>query len=243
MNLFNSANGEDTLFYSTFEAYKAQVAQSDVDTTTYKAYGYSDEQIETELIKAQNKKSELYYSALQSAENAKKDIKNQIDSIEAQMSAIGSGKNEYEIKATSTGRLHLLSDYKKGMVVQAASPVAQVTPENADTIVEAYVSTSDMARLKENDEVQIEVNGLSQTVYGNIEGTVYKIDSNVTTMESENGNTQVFKVRVLPETDYLISKNGDKVNLANGMSVEARIIYDRLTYFDYALEKMGVKYR
>ena len=243
VNLFNSANGEDTLFYSTFEAYKAQVAQSDVDTTTYKAYGYSDEQIETELIKAQNKKSELYYSALQSAENAKKDIKNQIDSIEAQMSAIGSGKNEYEIKATSTGRLHLLSDYKKGMVVQAASPVAQVTPENADTIVEAYVSTSDMARLKENDEVQIEVNGLSQTVYGNIEGTVYKIDSNVTTMESENGNTQVFKVRVLPETDYLISKNGDKVNLANGMSVEARIIYDRLTYFDYALEKMGVKYR
>ena len=91
--------------------------------------------------------------------------------------------------------------------------------------------------------MQIEVNGLSQTVYGNIEGTVYKIDSNVTTMESENGNTQVFKVRVLPETDYLISKNGDKVNLANGMSVEARIIYDRLTYFDYALEKMGVKYR
>jgi hypothetical protein len=32
-----------------------------------------------------------------------------------------------------------------------------------------------MARLKENDEVQIEVNGLSQTVYGNIKGTVYMI--------------------------------------------------------------------
>lgn len=159
------------------------------------------------------------------------------------MSVIGSGKSEYEIKATSTGRLHLLSDYKKGMVVQAASPVAQITPENANTIVEAYVSTSDMARMKENDEVQIEVNGLSQTIYGNIKGTVYKIDSNVTSMEGENGNTQVFKVRILPETDYLISKSGDKVNLANGMTVEARIIYDKLTYFDYALEKMGVKYR
>lgn len=243
VNLFNSADGEDTLFYSTFETYKAQVAQSDVDTTTYKAYGYSDEQIEAELVKAQSKKSELYYAALQSAENAKKDIKNQLDSIDAQMSVIGSGKSEYEIKATSTGRLHLLSDYKKGMVVQAASPVAQITPENANTIVEAYVSTSDMARMKENDEVQIEVNGLSQTIYGNIKGTVYKIDSNVTSMEGENGNTQVFKVRILPETDYLISKSGDKVNLANGMTVEARIIYDKLTYFDYALEKMGVKYR
>ena len=242
-NLFDSANGEDTLFYSTFEAYKSQIAQSEVDTTTYKAYGYTDEQIEAELVKAQGKKAEIYYTALQSAENSKKEIKNQLDSINSQLSAIGTGKDEYEIKATSTGVLHLLSDYKKGMVVQAAAPIATITPENAQTLVEAYVSTSDMARMKEGDEVQMEVSGLSQTVYGNVKGTVYKIDSNVTTMENSEGNTQVFKVRILPETDYLISKSGDKVNITNGMTVEARVIYDKLTYLDYVLEKIGVKYR
>ncbi|MCM1499744.1 MAG: HlyD family efflux transporter periplasmic adaptor subunit [Clostridium sp.] len=242
-NLFDAGNSEDTLYYSTFESFKAQIAQSEVDTTTYKAYGYTDEQIEAELVKAQEKKSELYYSALQSAENAKKEIMNQLESVNAQLSAVGNGKNEYEVKATSTGRLHLLSDYKKGMVVQTASPVATITPENADTIIEAYVSTADMARMQEDDEVQIEVNGLSQTVYGNIAGTVQRIDSNVTAMESENGNTQMFKVRILPESDYLVSKSGEKVNLANGMTVEARIVYDKLTYFNYLLEKMGVKYR
>lgn len=242
-NLFDSGNSEDTLYYSTFESYKAQVAQSEVDATTYKAYGYTDEQIEAELVKAQGKKSEIYYSALQSAENAKKEINNQLESVKSQLSAVGNGKDEYEVKATSTGRLHLLSDYKKGMVVQTATPVATITPEHADTIIEAYVSTADMARMQEEDEVQIEVNGLSQTIYGNIEGMVQRIDSNVTTMEGGNGNTQMFKVRILPDSDYLVSRSGEKVNLANGMTVEARIVYDKLTYFDYLLEKMGVKYR
>ena len=101
-----------------------------------------------------------------------------------------------------------------------------------------------MARMHVEDLVQIEVNGLSQSIYGNIEGTVERIDSNVTTVEGgESGSSQVFKVRILPDMNYLISKDGDKVNLANGMTVEARIIYDKLTYFDYMLEKLGVKYR
>ena len=242
-NLFDASNEEDTLYYSIYESYKAQVVQNEVDTSTYKAYGYTDEQIEAELVKAQGKKSELYYTALQSAENAKSEISNQLVSVEAQLSAIGNGKNEYEVKATSTGRLHLLSEYKKGMVVQTATPVAIITPENANTIIEAYVSTADMARMQVGDEVQIEVNGLSQTIYGNIKGVVQQIDSNVTTMEGENGNTQMFKIQILPEVDYLISKSGDKVNLANGMTVEARVIYDKLTYFDYVLEKLGVKYK
>ena len=215
-----------------------------MDTTTYKAYGYTDEQIESELVKAQGKKSELYYTAIQSAENAKKEITNQLETVNAQLSAVSSGQNAYEVKATSTGRLHMLSDYKKGMVVQTASPVATITPENADTVIEAYVSTADMARMQLDDTVQIEVNGLSQTIYGNLTGSVQRIDSNVTTMESgESGNTQMFKIRILPETDYLVSKSGEKVNLANGMTVEARIIYDKLTYFNYFLEKLGVKYK
>lgn len=242
-NLFDAGNSEDTLYYSTFETYKSQVAQSEVDATTYSAYGYTDEQIEHELTKAQEKKSELYYTALQSAENAKKEIENQLENVKAQLSAIGNGQNEYQIKATSTGKLHLLSDYKKGMVIQTASPVAVISPENADTIIEAYVSTADMARMNTGDDVQIEVSGLSQTIYGNINGTVQQIDSNVTTIENENGNSQMFKIRILPETEYLVSKGGDKVNLANGMTVEARITYDRLTYFDYLLEKLGVKYK
>lgn len=240
-NYFDASDPEDELYYSTYEAYKSQVAQNTFDGSAYQAYGYSEEQIQTEMEKNQGKIAEIYYSAIQSAENIKKEAKQQIDSIDAQLAAVGSGQAEYSVKAPGTGVLHLLADYKKGMVVQTGSAVATITPENSEVIVEAYVSTSDMARMEEGDKVQLAVDGLIQSIYGNITGTVETIDSNLTSMEGENGqSSSVFKIRIKPNSDYVVSKSGRKVNLSNGMTVEARITYDEVTYFNYVLEKLGL---
>lgn len=240
-NYFDASDPEDELYYSTYEAYKSQVAQNTFDASTYQAYGYSEEQIQTEMEKNQGKIAEIYYSAIQSAESIKKEAKQQIDSIDAQLAAVGSGQAEYSVKAPGTGVLHLLADYKKGMVVQTGSAVATITPENSEVIVEAYVSTSDMARMEEGDKVQLAVDGLIQSIYGNITGTVETIDSNLTSMEGENGqSSSVFKIRIKPNSDYVVSKSGRKVNLSNGMTVEARITYDEVTYFNYVLEKLGL---
>ena len=240
-NYFDASEAEDELYYSTFEAYKAQVTQNAFDASMYQAYGYSDEQIENELEKNQGKISEIYYSAIQSAENMVKEAQTQIDAINAQLSAIGSGQDEYGVKAASSGILHLLADYKSGMVVQTGSAVGTITPENAEVLIEAYVSTADMARMEEGDKVELAVDGLVQSVYGNISGTVKNIDSNVTSIEGENGSSSsVFKIKVEPGEDYVVSKSGKKVNLSNGMTVEARITYDEVTYFDYILEKLGL---
>lgn len=243
-NYFDGANPEDSLYYSTYEVYQSQVRQSTVDTSTYKSYGYSDEQIQNELLKNEGKVTELYYSAIQSAENSISECELQIASIDSQLSAIGSGQSSYGVRASGSGVLHMLADYKPGMVVQTASAVATITPENAGTIIEAYVSTADMARMKEGDHVDLTVDGLNQSIYGTIEGTVIQIDSNVTSMDGENGSTtQVFKIKVQPESNYVISRSGDKVNLANGMTVQARIEYDKVTYFHYVLEKVGLLVR
>ena len=58
----------------------------------------------------------------------------------------------------------MLADYKSGMVVQTGSTIGAITPENSNRVIEAYVSTMDMARMKEGDMVQIVVDGLSQSV-------------------------------------------------------------------------------
>ncbi len=243
-NYFDAGCPEDELYYSTYEVYKSQISQNTFDGSTYQVYGYSDEQIERELIKNQEKRAEIYYSAIQSAENSIKDAQLQIASIDAQLAAVGSGQLEYSVKASCTGILHMLADYKVGMVVQIGSAVATITPENSGVIVESYVSTADMARMEEGNSVQIAVDGLIQSVYGNITGTVVSIDSNLTSLEGEGGqNNSVFKIKVRPDADYLISKSGKKVNLANGMTVENRITYDEVTYFDYALEKLGLLVR
>ena len=243
-NYFDGTDPEDTLYYSSFEAYQSQVAQNRFDASTYKAYGYSDEQIQAEMEKNQGKVTEIYYSAIQSAENAIQEATKQIASIDAQLLAIQSGQTEYRVRAASAGTLHMLADYKAGMVVQTGSAVATITPENGEVLIEAYVSTADMARMEEGEPVQLAVNGLVQSVYGTIDGTVAHIASNVTSMEGEQGESNpVFRVQITPDTDYLVSRTGRKVSLKNGMSVEARIRYDEVTYFNYVLEKLGLLVR
>lgn len=138
----------------------------------------------------------------------------------------------------------MLGNYKSGMVVQTTTTVATITPENSQRFLEAYVSTSDMARMHEGDSVQVVVDGLSQNVYGTISGTVSRIDSNVTTQESSDGSAnQAFKVMIVLDQDYVLSREGDKVDITNGMTAVARIQYDKVTYFNYVLEKLGIKTR
>lgn len=243
-NYFNPSNTADELYYSSYEAYKSQIAQNTLDTSTYKAYGYTDEQIENELIKNQGKISEIYYSAIQETENAISEAELQIASIDSQLSAIKSGQSAYEVKAATSGVLHLLGNYKKGMVVQTTTTIATITPENSERVIEAYVSTADMARMNANDPVQIVIDGLSQNVYGTITGAVKQIDSNVTTQQDADGaTTQVFRVLINMDNDYVVSRTGDKVNIVNGMTGVARIQYDKVTYFNYVLEKLGFKVR
>ena len=240
-NYFDEASSEDMFYFSSYENYKAQVAQNRFDASTYKTYGYTDEQIEIEIKKNEAKISEIYHSTIKSVETSIDEAKMQIASIEAQLLVVNKGQMEYQVKANNSGILHMMADYKEGMVVQASAAIASISPENAEIIVEAYISTADRARIKEGDNVQLAVDGLMQSVYGNISGVVTTIDRNVTTVDGDNGQrNSVFKIKIKPNNDYVMSDSGDKVNLSNGMSVEARITYDKVTYFQYLLEKLGL---
>ncbi len=241
-NYFDATSSEDELYYSTYERYKSQIEQNTVDAGMYKMYGYTDEQIEAELIKNENKIAEIYYTAIQSAESAKKEAQLQMASIDAQLLAIESGQGAYGVKATASGVLHLVENYKSGMVVQTTTLVAIIMPENTDKVIETYVSTADRARMNEGDTVQIVIDGLSQMVYGTASGKVKSIDSNVTSRQNQDGSYyQAFKVLVELDNEYLISNSGDKVDIVNGMTAQVRIQYDKVTYLNYVLEKLGFK--
>jgi multidrug efflux pump subunit AcrA (membrane-fusion protein) len=132
------------------------------------------------------------------------------------------------------------------MVVQATAPIASIGAENDLYKIIAYVSASNTAMLEGGDEVDIAVAGLQQNVYGTIPGEVVRVDSDITIPQSSEGSENAqpyFKVEIKPEAGYLVSKDGHKANLSNGMVVETRIKYDRVSYFDYVMEALGMKVR
>lgn len=237
-NYFDITKESDRQYYNQYEAYMSQIEQNDIDTSTYKNYGYSDAQIEAELAKNNAKISELYYSTLKTINESITQYENEIDKLKVQNDAIVNGQSEYQVIANTSGIVHMVNDYKEGMVVQAASAIGSIANENDEYIVNAYLGVNDRPRVSLGDDVNIEVVGLAQNTYGNLKGKLVSVDNDVSS--SQDGEQTFFKSKIEIETPYLISSKGNKVNISNGMSVEARIIYDELSYFDYFLESLGL---
>jgi multidrug resistance efflux pump len=240
-NLFSATDPDDTLYHSQFETYKSQVEQQRVDTGSLKSYGYTAAQIEAEVAKAQSKTAEIYYQSIKSAEDQILQAQSQLDAIDAQLGAVKEGQEDYTVVANETGRIHMLTEYKDGMVVQAGSPIASIASENDVYEIVANVPARDAPLIEPDDRATVAVSGLTQAVYGTVGGEVTEIDSDISVPQTEGTNAQpYFKAKIAPDSAYLISKSGHKVNLTNGMAVEARIEYDRVSYFHYVLESIGL---
>ena len=238
-NYFSETDIDDQPYYYQYETYKSQVAQKAFDASPYQAAGYSDEQIKTLMEQNQSEVEALYYSTLQSISASLTSVQSNIDNLQSQMDALSTGANDYYIYAPTSGVIHMDTPYKVGMVLSAGTPLATVASENSDLEVVAYVTLSDSPLLHVGDPCKIAITGLSEYSYGTLTGTVTSIDSDVTASSSGS----YYKMTITPDSTYVISNSGDKVDLSNGMSVTARVEYDKLTYFEYAMEALGVLFR
>ena len=238
-NYFSETSVEDQPYYYQYETYKSQVEQKTFDASAYQAAGYTDAQIKTMMEQNQSEIQALYYSTMQSISQSITSAQSNVDNVQAQIDALNTGANDYYLYAPTSGVIHMDTPYKVGMVLSAGTPLATVASENSDLEVVAYVTLSDRPLLHVGDPCKIAITGLSEYSYGTLTGTVTSIDSDVTASSSGS----YYKMTITPDSTYVISNSGDKVDLSNGMSVTARVEYDKLTYFEYAMEALGVLFR
>ena len=238
-NYFSETSVEDQPYYYQYETYKSQVEQKTFDASAYQAAGYTDAQIKTLMEQNQSEIQALYYSTMQSISQSITSAQSNVDNVQAQIDALNTGANDYYLYAPTSGVIHMDSPYKEGMVLSAGSPLATVASENDDLEIVAMVTVNDRPLLHVGDPCKIAITGLSEYSYGTLTGTVTSIDSDVTASSSGS----YYKMTITPDSTYVISNSGDKVDLSNGMSVTARVEYDKLTYFEYAMEALGVLFR
>ena len=238
-NYFSETSVEDQPYYYQYETYKSQVEQKTFDASAYQAAGYTDAQIKTMMEQNQSEIQALYYSTMQSISQSITSAQSNVDNVQAQIDALNTGANDYYLYAPTSGVIHMDTPYKEGMVLSAGSALATVASENSDLEVVAALTVSDRPLVNVGDPCKIAITGLSEYSYGNLTGTVTSIDSDVTSTESGS----YYKMTIKPNSTYVVSNSGDKVDLANGMSVTARVEYDKLTYFEYVMEALGVLFR
>ena len=238
-NYFSETSVEDQPYYYQYETYKSQVEQKTFDASAYQAAGYTDAQIKTLMEQNQSEIQALYYSTMQSISQSITSAQSNVDNVQAQIDALNTGANDYYLYAPTSGVIHMDSPYKEGMVLSAGSALATVASENDDLEIMAMVTVNDRPLLHVGDPCKIAITGLSEYSYGTLTGTVTSIDSDVTT----SSNASYYKMTIKPDATYVVSRSGDKVDLSNGMSVTARVEYDQVTYFEYAMEALGVLFR
>lgn len=240
-NYFDENNIEDGAYFNRFNEYKSEISQYHGDLSQYQGQEYSAEQIESIILKNEEQISQVYYETLKSIYEEIAVAQTEIDDLRVQIAAINNGKTEYQICANTSGIVHMNELYKEGMVVQAAATIGSIASENDRYYISTYIAAGDRPRIDYGDRVDVAVQGLIENVYGTLPGSVYFIDSDITI--GNNGGDSYFKIFIKPESDYLISKSGDKVAISNGMKVETRIKYDKITYFQYLMESIGVVMR
>ena len=174
----------------------------------------------------------------------------QLDSVIASLEAsiselkmnLNLAKNKLDsttIKAQYDGVVTLINTIKVGDFIQAGTQIASIIPENAKQYkAQIYIENQNFGNIKEGEEVVLEFIALPQREYGIVKSTLEEIS--VDAKVSEEQKTSFYTGTCTIPVTSMKNKNGDSIDIKNGMLVQARIINREVSYFRYFLEKINI---
>lgn len=143
------------------------------------------------------------------------------------------------IKANMTGYFYTVQELKAGSFVQEGTTIGTIYPEaESKYYAEIYVENTDIAKVKEGQEVKFEIAAYPSSEYGYFEGIVENIAKDISVDQSTGYAYYLVRVRCNDMT--LKGKDGEDVNLMNGMACQAKIVVDQKNVLKYLLEKIDL---
>lgn len=267
LTYFNNGNSTNAYYQSEVnKLIQKKKKASEVLTNLKEKYENSENASELELEtlknKIENMESEIdgYNSTIDQMKNQINNtqsdlLKNQLISeasatrvkLMESLSQINSKLDFYQtkesylqIKSTNAGYVHYFSLLQNGNFIQEGQSIGEIS-KNLDYNVIAYVDSIDINKVEKGDKAKIAINGLNTQKYGTINGIVERIDTGITLVTNNEKQSIFYKCEISIDEKSLSSKSNDIVNIVKSQSVEARIIYDKETYFDWLLEQLNFK--
>jgi len=156
--------------------------------------------------------------------------------LQAEFDSFNAALTRYDITASIPGILHLDIPLRAGTIMQAGTQIGSISDPDAGKIIEMYIWSGDRSKIAVGQECSFTIDGLAQTEYGSLNGTVRSI-SNDAIMSN---NVAFFRVIVEFDANYIEDSRGNQITLSNGMTVQVWIIYEKITYLNYWLEQIGL---
>lgn len=120
---------------------------------------------------------------------------------------------------------------KKDVVVNAFGVI-----DAKNSTCQIFVENTSIGNIQANKDVRIEVVSLSRNEYGTLSSKIATVSDDV--MVDQNSGRKYYTATCPISNTTMKSKNGEQVQLKNGMEAKVSIICKSITYFDYLLEKL-----
>ena len=143
------------------------------------------------------------------------------------------------VKANASGYFYISQELKTGSFVQEGIAIGTIYPEaESKYYAEIYVENTDIAKIKEGQEVKFEIDAYPSSEYGYFEGTVENIAKDISIDQSTGYSYYLVKVKC--DNMTLKGKDGEEATLMNGMACQAKIVVDEKNVLTYLLEKIDL---
>ncbi|WP_315082291.1 hypothetical protein [uncultured Clostridium sp.] len=105
-----------------------------------------------------------------------------------------------------------------------------------DNICNIYIKNISLGTVKEGDRVQLEIIPFSQNEYGVITSKLENISDDI--IIDEKSEEKYYTATCKLDTNMLVDKKGNKINIKNGMEANISIVNYEISYFNYILKKI-----
>lgn len=194
--------------------------QTEWDTLNNGQATLSQEQI---LINEKN----TVFTELMACENKKTEYENTIKSLEDSIS-------KGEVQAQSTGYLNLTKESRTGDYLAAGTALGSIVPgQESSYIVQIYLNNQDIGKVKEGATVRYEIPAYPSSEYGNITGEILRISEDLKI--NQDAGTGYY----LAEATIVLPEGIGNVEMKQGMAVEAKVVVEEKSVFEFLMEKIG----
>ncbi len=170
---------------------------------------------------------------------------NQIRQAQKELQQLDTQLQKNLIRATSDGIILKLDLRNPGQVLRPGDAIAQIIPQNADTVIKAMVLTNDVAKVIVGQSVQLRFEACSYPDYGTLKGIVTAVSPDAispqnntgeATQQSANSNGSYFETTIKPE-NLSFGKGNKQCHIQAGMKATADIISKQETALEFLLRK------
>ncbi|MDD2161164.1 HlyD family efflux transporter periplasmic adaptor subunit [Pseudomonas sp. MIL19] len=125
-----------------------------------------------------------------------------------------------------------------GGVLRAGEELMQIIPVDDDLMIEAKVSTADIARIVPGLEATVRFDTFDYTIFGGVKGEVAFVSADSLKEETSRGMDIYYRVRIKPATYPVTSTTGRVLDVLPGMTAQVDIRTGERTVMDYLLKPL-----